>query len=128
MMVSLKMDAEARAKVKGSEDMEKYPIVAKVKGTGKDGGLSIHVSGDSPISATVGGNGQDPIAITSPDIQGMIDTIANIAENLSVKIENDKTNPLAITLGKIPIDLSIAVHSPAEESVFKIEIKGSIGD
>ena len=39
-MVSFKVDAN----VKGSEDQEKYPIVAKVKGTGKDGSLSIQVS------------------------------------------------------------------------------------
>ena len=34
MMVSFKVDADARAIVQGSEDQEKYPIVAKVKGSG----------------------------------------------------------------------------------------------
>ena len=65
MMVTFKVDADARAKVQGSEDQEKYPIVAKVKGTGKDGALSVQVSGEAqnPISARVSGDSQNPIAI-----------------------------------------------------------------
>ena len=57
MMVSFKVDADARAIVQGSEDQEKYPIVAKVKGSGKDGALSVQVAGDgsSPISARISG-------------------------------------------------------------------------
>ena len=50
-MVTFKVDAQAL--VLGSEEQEKHPLVAKVKGTGKDGGLSIQVSGEGagPISA-----------------------------------------------------------------------------
>jgi len=44
-MVTFKVDADARATIQGSEDQEKHPIVAKVKGTGKDGALSVQVSG-----------------------------------------------------------------------------------
>jgi hypothetical protein len=43
-MVTFKVDADARATIQGSEDQEKHPIVAKVKGTGKDGALSVQVS------------------------------------------------------------------------------------
>jgi hypothetical protein len=52
-MVTFKVDADARAKVQGSEDQERYPIVGQSQGHGKDGGLSVQVSGEgsAPISA-----------------------------------------------------------------------------
>jgi hypothetical protein len=36
--------------------------------------------------------------------------------------------PLSIALGKIPVDLTISVSSPTQETVFKVEIKGIIGE
>jgi hypothetical protein len=36
--------------------------------------------------------------------------------------------PLSIALGKVPVDLSISVSSPTQETVFKVEIKGTIGE
>lgn len=64
-MVIFKVDADARAIVQGSEDLEKHPIVAKVKGSGKDGALSVQVAGDGsgPISARISGDSQNPISI-----------------------------------------------------------------
>jgi hypothetical protein len=36
--------------------------------------------------------------------------------------------PLSIALGKIPVDLTVSVSSPAQETVFRVEIKGVIGE
>jgi len=143
-MVSFKVDA----KVKGSEDQEKYPIVAKVKGTGKDGSLSIQVSGESsaPISAKISGDNNNPIAVApiavapitivpdlrlaaeSVDINGLISSISKMAEGIKVSISNQNGQPVAVALGKIPVDLTISVYSPAQEQVFKVEIKGTVGE
>lgn len=142
-MVSLNMDAN----VKGSEDLEKYPIVAKVKGTGKDGSLSIQVSGESsaPISAKISGDNKNPIAVApiavapitvvpdlklaaeSVDINGLISSISKMADGIKVSISNQNGQPVAVALGNIPVDLTISVYSPAKEQVFKIEIKGAVG-
>lgn len=143
-MVSLKVDAN----VKGSEDQDKYPIVAKVKGTGKDGGLSVQVSGESsaPLSARISGDNNNPIAVApisvapitvvpdlklaaeSVDINGIISSISKIAEGIKVSISNQNGQPVAVALGKIPVDLTISVYSPAQEQVFKVEIKGTVGE
>jgi hypothetical protein len=143
-MVSFKVDAE----VKGSEDQEKYPIVAKVKGTGKDGSLSVQVSGESstPISAKISGDNNNPIAVApitlapitvvpdlklaaeSVDINGLISSISKLAEGIRVNISNQNGQPVAVALGKIPVDLTISVYSPAQEQVFKVEIKGTVGE
>jgi hypothetical protein len=143
-MVSFKVDAE----VKGSEDQEKYPIVAKVKGSGKDGSLSVQVSGESsaPISAKISGDNNNPIAVApialapitvvpdlklaaeSVDINGLISSISKMAEGIKVSISNQNGQPVAVALGKIPVDLTIAVYSPAQEQVFKVEIKGTVGE
>ena len=143
-MVSFKVDAE----VKGSEDQEKYPIVAKVKGTGKDGSLSVQVSGESsaPISAKISGDNNNPIAVApiavapitivpdlrlaaeSVDINGLISSISKMAEGIKVSISNQNGHPVALALGKIPVDLTISVYSPAQEQVFKVEIKGTVGE
>ncbi|MGD0952774.1 MAG: hypothetical protein ABR985_10345 [Methanotrichaceae archaeon] len=143
-MVSFKVDAN----VKGSEDQEKYPIVAKVKGTGKDGSLSIQVSGESsaPISAKISGDNNNPIAVApiavapitivpdirlaaeSVDINGLISSISKMAEGIKVSISNQNGQPVAVALGKIPVDLTISVYSPAQEQVFKVEIKGTVGE
>jgi hypothetical protein len=143
-MVSFKVDAN----VKGSEDQEKYPIVAKVKGTGKDGSLSIQVSGESsaPISAKISGDNDNPIAVApisvapitvvpdlklaaeSVDINGLISSISKMTEGIKVSISNQNGQPVAVALGKIPVDLTISVYSPAQEQVFKVEIKGIVGE
>ena len=143
-MVSFKVDAN----VKGSEDQEKYPIVAKVKGTGKDGSLSIQVSGESsaPISAKISGDNNNPIAVApiavapitivpdlrlaaeSVDINGLISSISKMAEGIKVSISNQNGQPVAVALGKISVDLTISVYSPAQEQVFKVEIKGTVGE
>ncbi|MHC1631871.1 MAG: hypothetical protein ACXQT4_06285 [Methanotrichaceae archaeon] len=127
-MVSLNMNAEAKAKVQGSEDAERYPIVAQVKGSEKDGSLKVSVDLESPISAKVGGDAQNPLTIAVPDVQVIADSITKVAEGVIVGIANDKNNPLKVALGQIPIDLTVSVTSPKDESVLTINIKGSIGD
>ena len=142
-MVSLKLDAQAR--VQGSEEQEKYPIVAKVKGTGKDGGLSIQVSGDGPISARISGDSESPIAIAplaiepitvTPDLKSaaqvlnvgaIVDALTRMSQGLKVDLASSES-PLSIALGRIPVDLTISVSTPAQETVFKVEIKGTIGE
>lgn len=146
-MVTFKVDADARAKVQGSEDQEKYPIVAKIKGTGKDGGLSVQVLGDgsAPLSAKISGDAQSPIVIAPvsvspitviPDLKdaaetlnlkSLLGTLAKLSEGLKVEVANSGA-PLSITIGKIPVDLTISVHSPQQETVFEVAIKGSIGE
>ncbi len=145
-MVTFKVDAEA--KVQGSDDQEKHPIVAKVKGTGKDGGLSVQVSGvdAAPISARISGDSSSPIAVAPisltpisvvPDIKqaaeclnipGLIGALTKITEGLKVEVSNQEGAPISIAFGKIPVDLTISVYSPAQETVFKVEIKGTVGE
>ncbi len=145
-MVTFKVDAEA--KVQGTEDQEKYPIVAKVTGTGKDGGLSVQVSGEgsAPISARISGDSSSPIAVAPisvtpisivPDIKqaaeclnipSLIGALTKITEGLKVEVSNLEGAPISIALGKIPVDLTISVYSPAQETVFKVEIKGTVGE
>lgn len=146
MMVTFKVDAEARAKVQGSEDQEKYPIVAKVKGTGKDGALNVQISGESqnPISARVSGDSENPIAIdpieVAPitiipdlsvvsqtiDIGSIVGALTRLSQGVKIEVANSQA-PLSISIGKIPVDLTISVSSPAQETVFKVEIKGTVG-
>lgn len=147
IMVTFKVDADARAIVQGSEDQEKHPIVAKVKGTGKDGALSVQVSGEggSPISARISGDSKSPIAVgpieVAPitiipnldsaaqtiDFGALIGAVTKLSQALKVEVANSGA-PLSITLGKIPVDLTISVSSPSQEAVFKVEIKGTIGE
>lgn len=143
MMVTFNVDATAR--VQGSEDLEKNPIVARVKGTGKDGALSVQVSGDGPISARISGDAQNPVAVgpisiapvtVVPDLKVAAETLnigavvaalTRLSQGVKVDVANSGA-PLSIALGKIPVDLTISVTSPAEETVFKVEIKGTIGE
>jgi hypothetical protein len=143
MMVTFNVDATAR--VQGSEDQEKNPIVARVKGTGKDGALSVQVSGDGPISARISGDAQNPVAVgpisiapvtVVPDLKVAAETLnigavvaalTRLSQGVQVDVANSGA-PLSIALGKIPVDLTISVTSPAEETVFKVEIKGTIGE
>ena len=140
-MVSFKVDAEGKAKIQGTEDMEEYPIVAKVKGTGKGGGISVQVSGadSTPIAAKVLGDASDPIIIAPisivPDIKSAADTLnikslmaslERMAQGLRVEVSN-KDAPISIALGKIPVDVTISVFSPKQEPVFRIDITGTLG-
>jgi len=143
MMVTFNVDATAR--VQGSEDQEKNPIVAKVKGTGKDGALSVQVSGDGPLSAKISGDAQNPVAVgpisiapitVVPDLKVAAETLnlgavvaalTKLSQGVKVDVANSGA-PLSIALGRIPVDLTISVTSPAEETVFKVEIKGTIGE
>jgi len=146
IMVTFKVDADARATIQGSEDQEKHPIVAKVKGTGKDGALSVQVSGDSsPISARISGDCKSPIAVgpieVTPitiipnlesvaktiDFSAIIGAFTKLSQGVKVEVANSGA-PLSIALGKIPVDLIISVSSPSQETVFKVEIKGTVGE
>jgi hypothetical protein len=149
-MVTFKVDADAT--VRGSDDQEKHPIVAKVKGTGADGALSVQVSGQesNPISARISGDEKNPIALgrvevapitvipdlteaaKSMDFGALLGAITKLSQGVKVDIGNSgaplSVAPIAISLGKIPVDLTISVSSPTSESVFKVEIKGSVGE
>ncbi|HOO54350.1 MAG TPA: hypothetical protein PLM24_08365 [Methanothrix sp.] len=127
-MVSLNVNAEAKAKVQGSEDAERYPIVAEVKGPGKDGGLKVAVGIDSPVSVKVGGDSQSPVAVNVPELQQIASSLAKMAEGIGVEVAGKEESPLKVALGRIPVDLTISVTSPKDESVLTVSIKGSIGD
>lgn len=124
-MVSLNVNAEAKAKVQGSEDGERYPIVAEIKGAGKDGSHMVMVGGESPVSARIGGDAESPIAIAVPELQTIAEAISKMADGIKIGIDNE---PLKIALGRIPVDLTVSVTSPKDESVLTVNIKGSIGD
>jgi hypothetical protein len=126
LMVSFKLDAQAR--VQGSEEQERYPIVAKVKGTGRNGGLSIQVSSEGPISIA-------PITVV-PDLRSaaellnvaaIVDALTRLSEGVKMEVASSGA-PFSIALGRIPVDLTISVTSPAAETVFKVEIKGTVGE
>jgi hypothetical protein len=127
-MVSLNVNAEAKAKVQGSEDSERYPIVAEVKGPGKDGGLKVEVGFESPIVAKVSGDRESPVAVNVPELQQIADSLAKMAEGVRVEVAGKEDSPLEVALGRIPVDLTISVTSPKDESVLTVSIKGSIGD
>jgi len=123
-MVSFKVDADA--KVRGF-DGESNPIVAKVKGTGKDGALGVQVIGDStaPMAARV--SVESPIGIQIPEMHELVDVLAKLAEGIKVDLETEKI-PVAVSIERIPVDLTVSVYSPAQDQVFKVEIKGSLGE
>jgi len=139
-MVTIKVDADA-----------------KVKGTGTDGALNVQVSGqgENPVSAKISGDVKSPIALgpievapitvipdltiaaKSIDLGGLVAALTKLSEGVSVDIANSKgpisvapisVAPLSIALAKIPVDLTISVSSPTQEAVFKVEIKGTIGE
>jgi hypothetical protein len=138
-MVMFKLDAQA--KVQGTEDQDKYPIVARVLGTRKDGGLSVRVSGEEePLCARIMGDSGSPISVAPisvvPDLRvaaetldfgSLISSLAKVADGLKVEVSGAQEAPLSLALEKVPVDLSISVLSPAQETVFKVEIKGIIG-
>jgi hypothetical protein len=140
--MEIKMNVEGLGRVKGTDDMDKHPLVAKVRGTGKDGCLSVQVLGDKsePITTKVLGDSDNPIAVAPisviPDLRDAVEALnlkslvasaEKISQGLRVAISSEKDSPMSITLGKIPIDVTISVFSPKDESVFKIDIKGTLG-
>ncbi len=124
-MVSLNVNAEAKANVQGSEDGEKYPIVAEIKGAGKNGSHMVMVGGESPVSARIGGDAESPIAIAVPELTTIAEAISKMADGIKIAIDNE---PMKIALGRIPVDLTVSVTSPKDESVLTVNIKGTIGD
>jgi hypothetical protein len=126
-MVSLNVNAQAKAKVQGSEDSQRYPIVAEVKGTGEDGGLRVSVGIESPISANVSGDIDSPVAVTLPELREIAGVVARMAEGMKVELSSEE-KPLKVALGRIPVDLTVSVTSPKDESVLTVRIKGSVGD
>ncbi len=129
IMVTFKVDADAQ-----------------VKGRGKDGALSVQISGEesSPISARICGDSKNPVAVgpieIAPitvvpnlesvakiiDLGALIGAFTKLSQGIKVEVANSGA-PLSIALGKIPVDLTISVSSPTSEMVFKVEIKGNVG-
>jgi len=68
------------------------------------------------------------LAAESVDLNSLISSISKLAEGIEVSISNQNGQPVAVALGKIPVDLTISVYSPAQEQVFKVEIRGTVGD
>ncbi|NMC10924.1 MAG: hypothetical protein GYA39_08135 [Methanothrix sp.] len=127
--------------------MVTFNVDAKVKGTGKDGALGVQISGDgaSPISAKISGDSKNPLAIgpieispitVAPDLKSaaetlnipaVVDALTKLSQGVKVEIATSGA-PLSIALGRMPIDLTISVSSPAQETVFKVEIRGTLGE
>lgn len=136
-MVSFKVDAQAR--VEGDESLERHPIVAKVLGAGEDGTLFVKVAGDgrSPVHARVSGDVESPVSVAPlkvfviPDLESLASSplgslLSSLAEGIRVEVSGS-TTPIKLSLDKIPVDLNISVRSPANDKVFELEIKGSVG-
>ena len=61
------------------------------------------------------------------DFESIIGALTRLSQGVKVNVATSDA-PLSIALGKIPVDLSISVSSPTQETVFKVEIKGTIGE
>jgi hypothetical protein len=147
IMVTFKVDTDAQAKIQGSEDLEKHPIIVKVKGTEENGALSVQVCGEdrSPLSARISGDSKNPVALgpievmpitivpnlecaaKTIDLGALVGAFTKLSQGIKVEVANSGA-PLSIAIGKIPVDLCISVSSPASETVFKVEIKGTVGE
>ncbi|ABK15286.1 hypothetical protein [Methanothrix thermoacetophila] len=122
MMVSIKVDADAKARLQGDESLERYPIVAKVTGSGKDGSLGVRISSDGePLPAAVSVNGD--VGIDIRELSSVAESLAKLVSS-GLKISDA---PVTVSLEEIPVDLTISVYSPKEEQVFRVQIKGSLG-
>jgi len=66
------------------------------------------------------------------DFGALLGAITKLSQGLKVDIGNSgaplSVAPISVSLGKIPVDLTISVSSPTTESVFKVEIKGTLGE
>jgi hypothetical protein len=107
----------------------------------------VQVSGEdgSPISARISGDSRSPIALgpievapitivpnldsiaKTVDLGALIGAFTKLSQGIKVEVANSGA-PLSIAIGKIPVDLTISVSSPASEMVFKVEIKGTVGE
>lgn len=140
--MEIKMSVAGIGRVKGTDDMDKHPLVAKVKGTGKDECLSVQVLGDrlEPIITKISGDSDNLMAVAPifviPDIRNAVEalnfkslvaSLEKMSQGLRVAISSEKDSPMSIALGKIPVDVTISVFSPKEETVFRIDIKGTLG-
>ncbi|MDM7934943.1 MAG: hypothetical protein QUS08_06085, partial [Methanothrix sp.] len=94
-----------------------------------------------PVSARISGDPSTPLAVAVspitvvPDVKAAAENlnIASIVDALTrlssgAKVELSSPAPLAVALGRIPVDLTISVSSPSSEAVLKVEIKGTIGE
>jgi len=63
----------------------------------------------------------------SVDFESIIGPLTRLSQGVKVNVATSDA-PLSIALGKVPVDLSISVSSPTQEIVFKVEIKGTIGE
>jgi hypothetical protein len=61
------------------------------------------------------------------NVSAIVSALTKISQGIKVEVANSGA-PLSIALGKIPVDLTISVSSPAQETVFRVEIKGTIGE
>jgi hypothetical protein len=65
------------------------------------------------------------------DFGALIGALTKLSQGVKVDIGNSSAPlaiaPLSVALGKVPVDLTISVSSPTSESVFKVEIKGTVG-
>jgi hypothetical protein len=61
------------------------------------------------------------------DFSALIGAFTKLSQGIRVEVANSGA-PLSIALGKIPVDLTISVSSPSQEAVFKVEIKGTVGE
>ncbi|OPY51461.1 MAG: hypothetical protein A4E51_01518 [Methanosaeta sp. PtaU1.Bin055] len=127
-MVSLKVNADALAMVQGSDDADRHPIVAEVKGPGQDGSFKVAVEIESPISARVGGDPEMPIAVSLPELREIAEALSKVAEGIGVEVGGREDRPLKVGLGRIPLDLTVSVTSPKDESILTVRIRGSIGE
>lgn len=121
-MVSIKVDADAKARLQGDESLERYPIVAKVTGNGKDGSVGVRISSDGePLPVAVSVNGS--IGVGVRELSSVAESLAKLVSS-GLKIADA---PVTVSLGEIPVDLTVSVYSPKDEQVFRVEIKGSLG-
>jgi hypothetical protein len=67
------------------------------------------------------------VAAETLDFGSLIGSLAKVVDGLKVEVSGAQEAPLSLALEKVPVDLSISVLSPAQETVFKVEIKGIIG-
>jgi len=51
-----------------------------------------------------------------------------MAEGIGVEVRGSEGRPLKVALGRIPLDLTVSVTSPKDESVLSVRIRGSIGE
>jgi hypothetical protein len=76
----------------------------------------------------VSGDKESPVAVSLSDLREISQAVARMAEGVRIEVAGGEDRPLKIALGRVPVDLTIQVTSPKDESVLTVSIKGSIGD